>query len=443
MRTRSAFLILALLASLFFSSSCSYTSEAQQVTPAETQTADSLPEEQPTPQPTVILPVTNTGIPQFFMPGLSEIGTLPTGEYKIGVIINKSEQEENWWKEFHAISGGYEEKFDVDILEQATGGDTALQIETAKEMINAKIDLLIISPNESGMEELGDLCEKNSVPYITMNKTIAKTPGQGGYICSIERDEYLLGVLNGISIVKAMTDKYGYPKGNIGEITGEVTDSASRLRSMGLRRVFDNYDELNVVCSVAGDYDKEVSYKAAVNLLKAFRYGELDAVAAVCDDTAVQCLQAILDYGRDELIGNIWSIGATREGLTSVYYNDFAQTVECTCQTGMVALEYAIQYLEGQGKDIPPIVFSMSRVFSVETQQKADAIAKILADMKSCGTQNCLESIGSYELFLPDQSQLKEYYPKHYYEYSDAQAYLQEFEPYTTGEAFYAQAEQE
>ena len=89
---------------------------------------------------------------------------------------------------------------------------------------------------------VGDKCLQQGIPYITMNTRIAQTPGQNGYVCAIEHDPYLDGVLTGLSVVQAMTAQYGQPQGNIGELTGIVSDNGSILWSMGVRRVFAAYE---------------------------------------------------------------------------------------------------------------------------------------------------------------------------------------------------------
>ncbi|MGI5849265.1 MAG: sugar ABC transporter substrate-binding protein [Christensenellales bacterium] len=431
---KSISLLLVIVIAVIFIASCTPNSNETEV--VYISGVDTLVT--PTPQQTTAEPVTRQDISPFFMPGLAEIGIVPGSGHVIGIIASQKYEDQGWWAELCAIRDEYNKKFGVEIKTVLTVTGAQEQIDAAEKMVSEGIDFLILSPDESeSSAKVGDLCEQQDIPYITINNSIGKTPGQDGYVCTIEQDDYMIGVLTGISIVKAMIEKHGQPKGHIGEITGVVSDEASMLRSMGMRRVFASFENIKVVCSVAGDYDADTSYKAAVNLLKAYREKELDGIAAVSDDTGLQVLQAVLDLDRAELLGCIWSVGATKSGLTSVWYGDFAQTVECTCQTGMTALEYALQYLEGQSECIPPVVFCMTRVFSAETTEKKDTISAIIAEMDTKGTNICYEDIGVYDLFLPDTKWLNRYYPKHYYEYDDIETYLSEFDPYTTKDTIY------
>jgi ABC-type sugar transport system substrate-binding protein len=271
-----------------------------------------------------------------------------------------------------------------------------------------------------------------------MGAQLNSEPGQGGYVCAIVRDDYLTGVLNGISIMQTMTEKYGEPRGNIAELAGVVDDETAIMRSKGLRRVLAGHDKLRVVCSVTGG-DDSASYAAAVNILKAYRTGELDGIVAVDDAAALQVLQAVLNYDRTELLGCIWTAGGTVDGLTGVWYGQFAQTVESTAFSGMAALEYALQYLEGQGGDIPAIVTGVTRAFAAKTQESKDGIAALVAQLKEMGASSCIESVGGYAPFLPD-ALLTQYYPTPWYQL-DA-GYLKELEPYTTQDAIYASDEE-
>lgn len=433
MKRKIALVLICIMALVFFATSCTNNmNELQVVVPDP----DGVPINMPTPQATKALPVTRQDISPYFLPGLSKIGAVPKREYHIGMLLGETAEDDSWYNELKKLCDEYQSRFDITIHMVMSGESAKEHLEAAAQLVTDEVDFLIMLPNaDNAMGEVGDLCENNDIPYITINKRIAKTPGRGSYVCSIEQDDYMVGVLTGMSIVAGMTEKYGYPKGNIGEIFDAVDDVSTQRKSMGIRRVFAEYDDLNVVCSVA--FEESTVYNAASNVLKAFRKNELDGIVTVCDDVAVEALQAILDADRNEMVGNIWSMRANKSGLTGVWYGDIAQTVECTSQTGMVALEYALQYLEGFGENIPPIVASITRVFKAETPEQSDAIAKIVADMESKNTAVCFEHMGDYTLFLPDFELMKRYYPKHYFEYTDVQSFLNEHEPFTTCKAVY------
>ena len=398
---------------------------------------------QPTQAPTPAPPVTPPDISQF-LPGLSESGATPENEYTIGIIMDQTQDNEAWQREIDGIGEKYAQRFGVTIITQLTGKAKAMQMWAARYMAERGVDFLIISPAEAdSLEEVAAVCEQNGTPYITINRRITAVPGEGNYICSIENDDYMAGVLTGMSIMQKMTEKYGEPKGNIGEITADVSDRAAQLKSMGIRRVFEKYSELNVVCSMVGGSDADAQYKAAGNVMKAFRRGELDGIVTMNGDIALQTLQAALDTDRDDVIGSIWTMGATRQTLTGVWHGQFAQAVECPCQSGMVAIEYALQYLEGHGEDIPPVVVAMTRVFEARTDAQRDGIAQVIAEMDEKQTGVIFEHMGAYLPFLPDTGEMRKFYPQHYFQYRNVEAFLRQLEPFSTGPAHYAAREGE
>lgn len=400
--------------------------------------ADAAPMPVPAESPAVTA-VTPEDYPRYFLPGLSQSGVLPQTSYHIGIVIGGSSPYAANREEFFALADAYKKAFDITMtIEQP--GDSA-QLESIEQMLVSGIDFLIFAPG--GDEPLGEadvLCAGQGVPYMTLGRRIEATPGAGRYVCTIEPDEYANGMLTGLNIVDAMETRYGKPVGNIGEITGVVSDETSILRSRGLRRALALYGSLNVVCSVAGNADEDTIYKAAVNIFKAYREGELDGIVVPDDSAALVVLQAALDFDRNDVMGRIWSTGATVEGLTGVYYGQLAQTLETSSQTGIAAMEYALAYLEG-GAEIPPVITSLTRGFTAETREKKDDIARIIAALKERGAKSCLESVGDYTLFIPDEAQMRSYYPQRYDTYTNAAQYLDAFEPYTTQKAFY-QAQQ-
>jgi len=390
-----------------------------------TVTVTVAPAMSPTPEPK---PEPVTDMPSDFLPGLLE-SFIPEQTHHIGIIVSA----ETDWDELQSICEAYQERFGVKITAQNCA-DASAQKSAAQTMLSSGIELLIIEPAADAVSEVDELCEQQSIPYISMGNRLDVEPGRGGYVCAIVRDEYLTGVLNGISIVQAMTIKYGEPRGNIAELAGVVSDETSVMRSKGLRRALAGHDKLRVVCSMAGG-DDAATYAAAVNILKAFREGDLDGIVAADDAAALQVLQAVLNYDRTELLGAIWTAGGTKEGLTGVWYGQFAQTVEDTAFTGMTAIEYALQYLEGTDSSIPPVVTAVTRTFTADTDARKDGIAALIAQMTEQGLPKCSESMGDHQLFMPDET-LGQYYPAPWYELGES--YLNELEPYTTQDAIYA-----
>lgn len=390
-----------------------------------TVTVTEAPAMSPAPEPK---PDRVTDIPSDFLPGLSE-SFIPAEAHHIGIIVGEGSD----WKALQTICAAYQERFGVTISAERCS-DAAGQKTAAEALLSAGAELMIIEPAGDAASDVDELCEQQGTPYISMGGRLDADPGQGSYVCAIVHDEYLTGVLTGISIVQAMTQKYGEPRGNIAELAGVVSDGMAVMRSRGLRRVLTAHNKLRVVCSMAGA-DDAAAYAAAVNILKAFREGDLDGIVAADDAAALQVLQAVLNYDRTELLGAIWTAGGTKDGLTGVWYGQFAQTVESTAFSGAMAIEYALQYLEGQGGSIPPVVTAVTRAFTAGSDAQKAGIAALIAQMEERGLLRCSESTGDLGLYIPDAALLKQYYPAPWYELGES--YVNELEPYTTQNAIY------
>jgi hypothetical protein len=180
---------------------------------------------------------------------------------------------------------------------------------------------------------------------------------------------------------------------------------------------------------VAGNDDTDTVYKAAENVFKACREGELDGIVVQSDSAALTVLQAALDYDRNDVVGKIWSTGATVDGLTGVYYGQIAQTIETSSQTGMAAMEYAVHHLNGD-TGIPAVITSLTRVFTADSQEKKDGIKNMIAALNERGAESCLESVGDYTPFMPEDRISN--YPQRYDLYTNMAAYLNTYKPYTT-----------
>jgi len=388
----------------------------------------------PAPEPTesiMAVPVTPDDFPFSYFPKLGVSGAIPQKAYHIGVVIEKTSPYAPNLAAFEELGKKYEESFGMTVTIERP--DDAAQ--SVRRMIADGIELLIYAPGEDE-NQIGAICEDCGVPYITIGRRTEARPGEGRYVLSIEPDLFYSGILAGQHIADTMKARYGEPFGNIAEITGVVSDEASILRSGGLRHALAPYDRINVVCSVAGSDDADTIYKAAENIFKAYREGELDGIVVPDDGAALTVLQAALDYDRNDVAGSIWSTGATAEGLTGVYYGQFAQTVETWSQTGLAAMEYAVRYLNG-GTGFPPAVTALMRSFTAETQEKKDGIKELIAALKERNAQSCLESEGAYAAYLPDTSRFN--YPQRYDLYTDPAKYLSAYAPYTTEKAIYMQ----
>ena len=90
-------------------------------------------------------------------------------------------------------------------------------------------------------------------------------------------------------------------------------------------------------------------------------------------------MEEIKAAGRDELLGWIWAVDGLQPGLKTILNGEIAEIAECPPYMGLVAFEYAVQYLNGE--KIPAISGLPERDFSGETPEKNAMLQKLVDEM--------------------------------------------------------------
>jgi len=380
-------------------------------------------------------PITPVDFPERFLPGLANIGAIPAAEYT--VALSNGDMANEWrrtfWEDLSDYGKRYNERFGTVIIEANSGADSTKQVQDAQSLLAQSPDILLMSPNESEpLAVVGDMCDEAGIPYMTLDRTITKTPGEGQYVCAIQVDGYHEGIMNGVRIVDDMVRKNGSEKGNIAEISGVLGSSPSLHRSAAVRRVLADYPDIKVVISVTGEFDAAKSAQAMKDIMTAKPAGTIDGVVCSCDTSAVAAVEEIKAAGRTELLGWIWAVDGLKAGLQGIVDGDIAEISECPPFFGMIAFEYAIQYLNGV-TDFPAIICAPERDFSGETPEKMDELKAIIAELDARGISFVPSDVGSYAIMVPEnQAMVDKYYPMPYWEQADPEAWLAEFEAYTT-----------
>jgi ribose transport system substrate-binding protein len=393
-------------------------------------------EEPAAEQPADLEPITPVDFPAQFLPGIEKVGAIPAADYT--VALSNGDMANEWrrtfWEDLSAHGKKYNERFGTTIIEANSGADSTKQVQDAQSLLAQSPDILLMSPNESEpLAVVGDMCDEAGIPYMTLDRTVSRTPGEGQYICAIQIDGYEEGVMNGVRIVDDMMKKNGEHKGNIAEISGILGSSPSIHRSAGVRRVLADYPDIKVVISVTGEFDAAKSAQAMKDIMQAKPAGTIDGLVASCDTSAVVAVEEIKAAGRTELLGWIWTVDGLKAGLQGIIDGDIAEISECPPFFGMIAFEYAIQYLNGAGANFPAVVCAPQRDFTGETPEKMAELKAIVAELDARGISFVPSDVGSYAIMVPENPEMvNKYYPMRYWEQPDPEAWLAEFEAYTT-----------
>lgn len=161
--------------------------------------------------------------------------------------------------------------------------DSKKQVEQVKELLNEKIDLLIISPNEA--QPLTPIVEevfKKGIPVIVIDRKVASTL----YSAYIGADNYEVGKIAGEYAVSLLNKK-----GLITEVLGLTGSSPAIERHKGFSDVINLYPDIKIILQINGDWLKSKAYKEAND--KVNEINNSDLVFAQNDVMALATKEAI------------------------------------------------------------------------------------------------------------------------------------------------------
>jgi ribose transport system substrate-binding protein len=192
----------------------------------------------------------------------------------------------------------------------------AKQIDDVRNFITQKVDLLIVSPNESG--PLTAPCEEAmdaGIPVILLDRSI----NSDKYLTLVGGDNIEIGR----TAAKFVLDKL--PKGaKIVEIQGTAGASATIERHDGFMEILSSHPDYGIIVSQDGDYKQPNARTIMENTLQAHK--KIDCVYAHNDDMAFGALHAAQDAGRaGEMI--IIGVDGEQKAIDAVASGDLAATI--------------------------------------------------------------------------------------------------------------------
>jgi ABC-type sugar transport system substrate-binding protein len=238
---------------------------------------------------------------------------------------------------------------DVKIVFTDAVQNSDKQIKDVEELLEAGIDLLIISPNDSA--DLTPIVAKayKKIPVIVLDRAVEGYD----YTLYIGPDNKSIGKEAG----QYIADLLGNAGGNVVEIQGPAGLPSLRERSAGFREVLGEYDNIRIVATVIADWQRDKAEDEMEKLLQ--QYPKIDAVFAHSDYMALGAYKAAKKHG----INGIKFVGV--DGFSGP--NGGLQLVEkgilqgtFTCLTGgREAIQYAVDILNHE-KGIPKKIIPRS-----------------------------------------------------------------------------------
>jgi ribose transport system substrate-binding protein len=217
--------------------------------------------------------------------------------------------------------------------------DTAKQISGVEDLIQKKVDVILINPTDSAaITTAVEAANKANIPVITVDRA-----AEGGNVVShIASDNEKGGRMAGEFILEKLGGK-----GNIVELQGIAGTSAARDRGKGFHEAVDNKDGVKVVAQQPADFDRAKGLSVMENILQGNK--DIQAVFAHNDEMALGALQAIEAAGKQILVVGF---DATDDAVKAVNEGKMAATVaQKPAAIGETAVQTAIKVAKGEKVD--------------------------------------------------------------------------------------------
>jgi ribose transport system substrate-binding protein len=231
------------------------------------------------------------------------------------------------------------------------GGDPAVQITQARQMIDSGVKGLIVSAQDAvAAKPIVDFASQKNIPVFTADADI-NSPNVKMYVgFSGERAGKELTQ----RLVDYLKSKYnGQVKGTVLEMMGPMGGASSIDRSKGFHDVIDQYPNVKVIQAV-GDFQEAPGKTAALNVLRA--NPRIDACYSANGPMAVGAVEAMKDLGIDPSKVFTATIDATPGVLALIKTGDIRMALDqAPGFYTAIAAHYLAEYLTKGDAGLPKV----------------------------------------------------------------------------------------
>lgn len=215
--------------------------------------------------------------------------------------------------------------------------DPAKQANDITDLIESKVDVLLINPVDSAAVSNSVLAANQAkIPVITIDRSSDK----GDVVAHIASDNVKGGEMAADFIVQKLGEK-----ANVAELEGLPGASATRERGEGFHNIADQ--KLTVVAKQSADFDRSKGMTVAENMLQA--NPDIKAIFAQNDEMALGAISAVKSANKQILI---IGFDGTADGAKAIQDGTLAATVaQQPDQMGQMAVETAIKIAKGEKVD--------------------------------------------------------------------------------------------
>ena len=232
----------------------------------------------------------------------------------------------------------------VEVIGYDSGNDAANDMTNMEDLINLGVNVILYNPVDSdGGVAVVELANAAGIPVITVDRGV----NGGEVVCHIASDN----VYGAEIATQYIVDLLGAEGGAVAEVQGMSGASAATDRHTGFDNIAQNAENITVVSSQVGDWDRTKAMNIMENVLTATP--EVKAVFCANDVMALGVVEACQAAGRDDII--IVGFDADDDAVAAIQEGTMAGTIQqLPDQMGVTAVNKAIAYLNGE--EVEPFI---------------------------------------------------------------------------------------
>ena len=232
-------------------------------------------------------------------------------------------------------AGKYNIKFDA----QAAKDESSLveQLNLAQTILSQKPTALLLSPqSDSNLVPAIQAAKKNNIPTVVIDD--ARTEGAN---CYVGTDQVAIGAKAAEFLHQLYPDG-----GKVAQIEGQAGSPNARARIKGFTETVKKYDNLKLVASQPGNWDRMTALNVTSNILR--QHPDLVGIYANNDGMALGVVEAVKKAGKLKEVAIVGTDGI-REAKRSITDGEMRATVaEFPYDEGKLGVEVALRILAGQ-----------------------------------------------------------------------------------------------
>lgn len=275
----------------------------------------------------------------------SEFGEVPAAPEGTSVGGVSKTLTNEYWRSLGEGYAAYAETAGVEFVYQAaqSEGDQLGQLSIAENLISQGFDALLFSPQtDSNLQPALESAQAQDIPVVNVNDAVI--PGARHYVGNVQRD-------NGVRVAQWFVENR--PEGGkVAVIEGQAGVFAAGQRTDGFTATIEQAGNFEVVASVPGNWDRQLSYDAAATILQ--QHPDLVGFYANNDGMALGVVEAVKAAGLQYQVV-VFGTDGISDAYESIRAGELTGTVDSfPVLTGEVAMEVALRLVGGQ--DLPRVI---------------------------------------------------------------------------------------